>query len=133
MRDDRLKALLQRENRIQFALLFGSFADDSAHGMSDIDIAVSLRSPMELLEMGALIAQLESLTRRRVDLLVVNDLPEERPKLAFSIVQSHRILLIRDEEAYIDFKERTYRNYFDQEAMFRQFDESFVRKVLDAS
>jgi len=133
MKEKEIIEVLKGVECIDFALLFGSSANGSTHSMSDIDIAVHLREPMELLEEGALIAELESAAGRPIDLVVLNDLPSRQPKLAFSILQNHKILLQRHPEKYIDFKERTYRHYFDQAPMFRLFDEAFIQRINRAA
>ncbi|WP_292655802.1 nucleotidyltransferase domain-containing protein [Nitratifractor sp.] len=133
MREEKITEVLKQEKCIDFALLFGSSAKGSTHPMSDIDIALYLREPMSLLEEGALIAELESVSDRPVDLVLLNDLPQEQPKLAFSILQNHKILFQRHPEKYIEFKEQTYRHYFDQAPMFHLFDEAFIRRINSAA
>jgi len=85
MEENKIIEVLKEVDGIDFALLFGSSANGKRHPMSDIDIAVHLRKPMNLLEEGALLAELESAASRPIDLVPLNDLPSRQPKLAFSI------------------------------------------------
>lgn len=114
---------------IDFALLFGSEATGKTHPMSDVDIAISSQRALDLLLLGGIVAELESAVERPVDLLLLNDLPGKNPKLAFSVLSHHEILLIRNEERYFTFKEETYRYYFDQAPMLRSFDEAFLKRT----
>ncbi|WP_292661919.1 nucleotidyltransferase domain-containing protein [Nitratifractor sp.] len=126
---EKIREVLEQYSCIDFALLFGSAAKGKMHPMSDVDIAISTEEELGLLDLGRIIAELESALEKPVDLLRLDDLPRENPKLAFSIVNEHIVLLQRREEKYYAFKEAAYRYYFDQAWIFGASLRSFQKRV----
>jgi predicted nucleotidyltransferase len=53
-----LRAALERDNRIAYALLFGSTARSTAHAGSDLDVAIGLIASDDLDDLLALCQQL---------------------------------------------------------------------------
>jgi len=98
---------------IAFALLFGSHARQAAFPWSDVDIAIYATRPLELLEMGEIIATLEDVVKRDVDLVVLNDALERNPALAYHAVKEGIVLFCRDHAALVDFKRRAVLHYLD--------------------
>jgi len=98
---------------IAFALLFGSYARQAAFPWSDVDIAIYATRPLELLEMGEIIATLEDVVKRDVDLVVLNDALERNPALAYHAVKEGIVLFCRDHAALVDFKRRAVLHYLD--------------------
>jgi uncharacterized protein len=108
---DALKAVLQREPRIAYALLFGSHARGAAHARSDVDVAIGgLTSPLSPLELGDLTARLEGAAGRDVDLVVLDDAP---PGLAYRVFRDGVTLLERDPRALAERKARACLDWFD--------------------
>ncbi len=125
-----LEDTLRSFDYIDFALLFGSMVEGSTQTLSDVDIGIYTNEPIDLLEQGYLVSTLEDVLQRPVDLVLLNELYKHHPKLAFNIVDKHRILLNRNHEAYIEFKTYTYKYYFDQESMYRMFDQSLHKRIV---
>ena len=125
---DTLKAVLSRYPGIRFALLFGSHAEDRAHAMSDVDVGVMFEDEPDMLELGELNGRLEAAVGARVDTVVLNRLYATHPRLAFNIVVSHRPLVMNEEEAYREFKYRTYMHYFDIEPTLKMLDDAFRKR-----
>ena len=100
------------------------------HPLSDVDIAISSREELDLIDLGGMIADLETVLEKSVDLVLLDDLPRRNPKLAFSIVDRHEVLLMRNEEKYFTFKEEAYRHYFDFAPMLHLFEEAFYQRVV---
>ena len=109
-----LRAALEADSRIAYALLFGSAARGSAHANSDLDVAIGLSTPQALTvrDLGALIADLESATGRPVHVVLLDEAP---PGLAYRVFRDGVRLVVRDERAlktrltraileYLDFK-----------------------------
>jgi predicted nucleotidyltransferase len=64
---------LRERYGVQRLALYGSFAHDSPHARSDVDIIVQLERPLGL-KIAALRHELEQLLGRRVDLATINTL-----------------------------------------------------------
>lgn len=122
------------ENRdVEFIVLFGSFANATQNSMSDIDIGIYLKKELNLLELGLIISDLELLLKRRVDLLILNDLYKKSPKLAFNITQNHQLILCNNRELYVDFKSNALQFYFDQKGMLDMFDNAVNKRLNDGT
>jgi len=133
MVQDCLKKTLLTYDFIDFALLFGSFVKGMQHAMSDIDVAIYTNRPIDIFEQGEVIAHLEDLCERRIDLVIVNNLTKTDAKLAFNIVSNHQLLFYRHYIDYVTFKEETYRYYFDQKPMFDMFDQALQQRLTDGT
>jgi len=125
----RLQALLETHDFIDFALLFGSFANGKHKALSDIDIGIHTRDPISLLQQGMLIADLEDALERKTDLVILNDLYKKDARLAFSIVDNHQLILYTNQNAYIDFKTNAYKYYFDLQPMYEMFDKALFERI----
>lgn len=102
---DRIRSALEETPEVVFGLLFGSRARGTARSGSDWDVAVHLAEgvgPEERFELRRrLTATLSG--EETVDVVVLNDAP---PLLAHRALQG-RLLLVRDERAYVRFFVRT--------------------------
>ncbi len=130
---DRLKTLLSDYEYIEFALLFGSYASGKQYALSDVDIAIYTQTPIDLFERGGIIAELEDMLEKRVDLVLLNELEKQDPKLAFAIVDNHQVIFCRNQERYIDFKTDTYRYYFDHLPMYEMFDKALKERIANGT
>jgi len=126
---EQLKEVLDKYDYIDFALLFGSYVDDSAKTLSRVFIAIYTNRTIDLLEQGYLVSMLEDALDKPVDLVLLNDLYKHHAKLAFNIIGKHQVILQRDRKKYIEFKTYTYKYYFDQEPMYRMFDKSLHTRI----
>ena len=129
MQIQQIKDILDKCDYIDFALLFGSYADDTAKTLSDVDIGIYTNRPIDLLEQGYLVATLEDVLDKPIDLVLLNDLYKHHAKLAFNIVDKHQVILQKNREKYIEFKTYTYKYYFDQKEMYSMFDKSLYRRI----
>ncbi len=128
-----LETLLQSYQFIDFALLFGSYANGTQQSLSDIDIAIHTNRPISLLEQGELISALEDALQKKIDLILLNALYKKNAKLAFNIVDNHRIIFCHDQESYVDFKTYTYKYYFDQKPMYEMFDKALLERIKNGT
>lgn len=108
----RLRRLLDERAEIRFACLHGSFLEP--YGFRDVDVAVwvepvAVPAPTTLDYEFRLAAWLEREVCYAVDVKVLNYAP-----LGFRYAATRGVpLLIRDEEEWHAFRERTWRAYFD--------------------
>jgi predicted nucleotidyltransferase len=125
---DKIRRLLDADSRVAYAMLFGSQARGTAHAHSDVDIAVGFRPPGQLdaLELGTLIADLESAAGRPVHLVALEHAP---PALAYRIFRDGQRLVVHDEPAFKARVARAILEYLD----FKPVEDLFTRHILRAS
>jgi predicted nucleotidyltransferase len=125
---DALRDALAGDARVAYALLFGSRARESAREDSDLDIAIgsSARTRIGALELGDLVARLEHVSGRTVDLVILDEAP---PALAYRIFRDGRVIVEKDHRALVARKVRAILEYLD----FRPVEELAARGVLAAA
>jgi len=125
---DGVRRVLERDDRIAFALLFGSSARGVLRPDSDVDVAVGLRpgTKLNLLALGSLAADLGAAAGRRVDLVLLDEAP---PAVAYRVFREGRILVERDRAALVARKARAILDYLD----FRPVEELCTAGVLRAA
>jgi uncharacterized protein len=108
-----LAAVLEADERVVAAYLFGSEARGTARATSDVDIAVLFADdpprtlqglPVDLQE------RLQQASLRTVDLLVLNTAP---PDIVHRVLRDGRLLVDRMPAARIRFEVRARNEYFD--------------------
>lgn len=125
--DDAIREVLLRDERIAYALIFGSVARGTNHALSDVDVAIGIRDGVELPfddEMH-LLALLESAVHRRVDLVILNRAPVA---LAYRVFRDGRVLFERDRAARVERQSRAILEYLD----FKWVEEECARGVFEA-
>ena len=107
-----LREVLAEDPRIVYALVFGSSARGTAHAGSDLDIAIGLEphTRVSALELGGLIARLESTSGRSIDVVVVNEAP---PPVAYRVFRDGRVILEKDHRTLVEHKTRAILEYLD--------------------
>jgi len=91
------EALLEDEN-VMFAYIFGSVARGTAHGLSDVDIAVYLRDPSTESYLK-LLGRLPTRACKELD-VVLNTAP---PLLRYRIIKEGKLLFARDRSLLSSF------------------------------
>jgi predicted nucleotidyltransferase len=123
-----LRRVLAADPRIAYALLFGSGARGSVHPASDLDVAVGLQpgASFGILDIGALVSDLEQAAGRAVDLVILD---EASPALAYRVFRDGIMVIERDHRAMADRKARAILEYLD----FRPLEELAIRGALAAA
>ena len=128
-----VQQLLKPYDFIDFALLFGSYARDKQTTLSDIDIAIYTSRPLGLLEQGNILSVLEERLGKKIDLILLNGLEKENAKMAFNIVDNHKVILNKQQQKYIDFKANTYKYYLDLKPMYEMFDNALRERIASGT
>jgi len=125
---DALRHVLEAEPGVAYALLFGSGARGTAHPGSDADVAVALTAgaSRDVQALGGLAARLESAAARRVDLVLLDEVPAP---LAYRIFRDGRLIVERDHAALVARKARVLLEYLD----FKPVEERCAAGVLRAA
>ena len=123
-----LKRALAEDSLLAYALVFGSTARGTAHGHSDVDIAIGLPEGRRLtaLQLGDLVSRLEKAAGRSVDVVDLEDAP---PGLAYRIFRDGQILVEKDRSRLVARRARAILEYLD----FKPVEDEFARGVLAAS
>ncbi len=123
------KEFLKKIEYIDFALIFGSYAQGKPFPFSDLDLAIHTSKDLDLLELGGLITELEELTQKEVDLILLNNLYQENPLLAYHIITEGVLLFSRDEEQWVEYKTKVFLYYFDHKALYEAMNKSFIKRI----
>jgi predicted nucleotidyltransferase len=126
---DKISDMLKEDENILFALVFGSGAKGEMTVLSDIDIGIYTKDEMDLLEMGRLLSRLEKVVRRKVDLVILNDLYKKRPGFSFKVISSARLLFVRDRSIFVNFKKNVFLYYMDARPLIEMVRKSVKRRI----
>lgn len=125
---ERFRNVLEPYAEVRLAYLFGSVASGTARDTSDVDIAVLLAPGVDTGTMDRLIAALESVSVRTVDLV---DLAAAPPLLAHEIIKNGKLILSRDEDERVAFVTRAVARYLDT-AQLRKVQHHYLRERVEA-
>jgi len=125
--------ILKLYSNIEFALLFGSYASGKVHHLSDIDLAIYLKDEMDIFTQGRLIVDLETALEKRVDLVILNTLHQNSPKLAYNIYCNHQLIFNHDPQSYEDFKFNALKYYMDMQHLYKMSDEALNERIKNGT
>ena len=128
-----LTTYLQGKKNLVFALLFGSYAKQTQTFLSDVDIAIYTTKPLPLIDLGLLLSDLEEITHKKVDVVILNDLYKTDARLAFNIVNNHKVLYQNNTEVYTEFKSQSMQYYFDIMPMYELFETALNKRLNDGT
>ena len=114
-----------QQEHIRFVILFGSQVKERTIPLSDVDLALDTESPLSLLSRGRLIAELEMIIKTDVDLLDLNRIVSDNPRLAHEIFSTGKVIHMKDREAYLQRKEEMLRRYLDTQPLRAMVDNRF--------
>lgn len=113
---DIMMSTFKQFGEIDFVFLFGSYAKKCAKKMSDLDMAV--HGELSLLDVGYITTECESILKRKVDVVLINNAYRKNALFAFQAVSNTVPLLIPDEKLFVEFKKKAMLYYFDQKHLF---------------
>lgn len=117
------------EKPYAFVLLFGSCADGSENPMSDVDIGLFFDGDIDLMEAGYDAAKLGEKLNRRVDMTILNHIEKKDPLFAFSILDRHILIAVKDESRYINFKTTVQLSYLDHKSLIESNRDTLQRRI----
>ncbi|WOE68799.1 nucleotidyltransferase domain-containing protein [Hydrogenimonas thermophila] len=126
---NKITDILEEYDFIINALIFGSYSNGKAGRFSDVDIAIEVAETIDLLTMGEIISRLEVEVKRKIDLVIINELHKKSPLLAFNIYKNHKILFIKDQKRYDNFKESALHFYLDFKRVLDEQNRMFLKRV----
>lgn len=119
----KVQEMLFRDDNVIFAYLFGGLAEGAAKPLSDVDVAVYLRSTAGLAEykLGLFSRLTDELGTSELDLVVLNTAPTS---LAGRVLQQKRVLVDKEPTRRHSYESVTLREFFD----FRIKEEAFFNR-----
>ncbi len=120
---------LQRYDFIVFAFLFGSYAEGRATDISDIDVGIYTDKAISLTDIGLVTAHLEKITRKKTDLLILNNLYKAKPVLSFEVISKGNLIFCIDHNKLTEFKKNVFLYYLDTKPLRDITDMAFRNRL----
>ena len=120
---------LKGYDNILFALVFGSTVKGRNNRLSDVDIGIYTIDEIPLLEMGRITAGLEKIVKKKVDLVILNDLYKRKPNFSFQVISSARLLFTKNKEIFVNFKKNVFLYYIDARPLIDMVNESINKRI----
>jgi predicted nucleotidyltransferase len=90
---------LEQKSEVTMAFLFGSYSKGTARLDSDLDIAIFLKEPYQMEWVREIWGQMESISGKDVDLVLLNTAPAT---LCWSAIRGIK-LTIKDQKQYLEY------------------------------
>jgi len=125
-----LKEEIKGDPNILFAYLYGSYVYDIIHCDSDIDVAVYL-TPSEMneylkMEKRILSSLIDKIHTDKIDLRIINTLPLI---LQYQILKEGIPILIKDEQARVDFETQVMIRFFELKPYIDEYREMLLLRT----
>lgn len=126
-----VKKFLQKQQFIELAYLFGSFAQQKNGKLSDIDLAIFLDETLHKKDIFniklRLISDLEEILKTdRLDLVIMNLSPIS---LNFEIIKANYPLFIRDKDFQVDIEQYIMSRYLDRQYYDERWTNNLIKKT----
>lgn len=118
---------LSRQKDMVFAYLFGSFMNRDKY--RDIDIGIYMDPYPELIHFGRIQTELDDRLKPRVDLVLLNDIPDKNPALGYELLTGGILLLNRNPVLHTAFKSKVFRYYFDTAYLRDTIGKALIRRL----
>ena len=119
-----LEPFLARRKSIEVVFLFGSSVSRRMHRASDVDIGILFGSVPNLSQLNALTAELSSLLKKEVDLVVLN---HASPILRMQVLKKGVLVFARNLRTYHQFFVDTVNQYDDLKRIRKTCEDSILR------
>lgn len=104
----RLGEYMANDPAVCFAIMFGSHVNKSQKQAKDIDVAIYFYKAPKGLELLRIINRLSNLTRRNVDLIVLNT---ASAFLRHQVMKTGVPIIVKDDQTYRQFRENVLSDY----------------------
>jgi predicted nucleotidyltransferase len=127
---DILKKVMEKDEKVLFAYVYGSYARDSIDFDSDIDVAVYLKPS----DAKGYIGKEEELTIElvtkihmdRIDLRILNVLPL---LLQYNVLKDGIPIFVRDDKERVDFETRVMNRFFELKPYIDEYQQMLSLKI----
>ncbi|WAM33053.1 type VII toxin-antitoxin system MntA family adenylyltransferase antitoxin [Caldicellulosiruptor morganii] len=110
-----LREYFEKDDKVIFAYLFGSYARGNANKSSDIDVAAYIKKSKDATE--DLLYQLdtkehlEKILNKKVDFVILNDAD---PLLKHEVFSDGILVIDKDHDLYVDVRVKNFYEYMDK-------------------
>ncbi len=118
-----------KDSNYNFVIIFGSYSNNSYTESSDIDIGVFFRDKIDYMALGYQTAMLESKLKKKVDIIVLNNIYKKDPLFAFEILQNHKPIIINNEDSFISFKTSSQLYYLDYKPLIDMNKRALLNRI----
>ncbi|NLX91876.1 MAG: nucleotidyltransferase domain-containing protein [Firmicutes bacterium] len=129
---NKLTAFLEKDTDILLGYLFGSQATDKAGPLSDVDIAVLLKSTSKKELFAKRLVLLREFTKifaaNDIDLVILNEAPIA---LKYNILKNSKPLYIFDENLHFQLVQETISQYLDFKPVLEYHYKSLQKRIED--
>jgi predicted nucleotidyltransferase len=126
-----IKEYFEKKDFVDFVLIFGSYATDKNHDISDLDIGVHVKRELSLLEIGTVVSDIEEMIHIEADIIILNDLYKSRPEFVYNIIRDSLPILINANDLFIEYKKYTYLYYMDTDFLRKIVCKSLNKRIQD--
>lgn len=131
-KNDQLTGYFAHRQDILLAVLFGSRARNVSNPQSDLDIGILYETPT-LLTVGRDVSNLESQTKIKTDLVILNELPQAKPELAYQIACDAVLLYARSAELFVTYKTACFLAYFDFLPLLQASKQALKQRIINGT
>lgn len=124
---EKLKSFFLSKEEIIFGYLFGSVVNSDEY--RDIDIAVCMKAIPDLMRQGKLQSELNNLFEDKIDLVILNKLPNKNPAFAYEVVTKGELLFNKNPSVHTAYKSTALQHYFDTAYLRDQFEDAFSQRM----
>jgi predicted nucleotidyltransferase len=103
-----IKEVLEKDDNVVFALLFGSYAKGKQRKDSDIDIAVYFKEKPDADAFLRYVCTFSDIINKEVDVVILN---KASAMLRHQIFKNKQTLVVKDKEQYINFRLKSMNDY----------------------
>ena len=126
---NKIKKYINQISGIEFAYIYGSYASGKELPVSDIDIAIYCKPPLDMITLGLHISKIEKITGRRIDLTQINGLDIKNPAFSYEIITTGKLINEGNKNVHNNFKWNTYRYYFDTEYLRNLNQKALINRI----
>lgn len=126
---EKISSVLRQDELVEFAILFGSFAEGKETPLSDVDIGVYVSRPTTLLHLGWLMTELEKVLKKIVDVVELNTTLEKNPLFAYKVIASGKLIFCKNHEVFVDFKTKAILRYLDTDFLRTMVAQAFQDRL----
>jgi len=124
-----IKKILKKEEAVQVAYLYGSYARGTEHGESDVDIGVLVSEDWDYAYRDAVRTSLnvEEKVGKEVNIEILNG---KDPRFLHNMLEDAKVIFSRDEGLRESFEANTLTRYLDMRPYIERHDRNIKRRMV---
>lgn len=94
-----------------------------------MDVGIYTDNDISMLDIGLIVIHLERKFKKKIDIVVLNDLYKKKPVFAYEIISKGQLILCKDRNTFIDFKKNVFLYYLDTRPLRDKIDKSLRERI----